>query len=146
MFDYGPGGGGTSEFRLFFSRSIGLSPDREVIPIRGGGKLTGKASGWTVGLLDVQTGGFGGIPPRNFSVARIKKDIFSRSNMGAIFTNRDSGTPGDPYNRGFGLDANFSVYQHLTIQTFLASTYTPGRNTDHWAGRFRSFWDSDRSW
>jgi hypothetical protein len=41
MFDYGPGGGGTSEFRMFFSRSIGLSPDRAVIPILGGGKLTG---------------------------------------------------------------------------------------------------------
>lgn len=86
IFDYGPGGGATSELKLFFSRSVGLSPDREVIPIVGGGKLTGKSGGWTVGLLDVQTGAFGRIAARNFAVARVKKDIFSRSNLGAIVT------------------------------------------------------------
>jgi hypothetical protein len=143
LFDYGPGGGGTAELKLFFSRTIGLSQDREVIPIRGGGKLTGKAAGWSVGLLEVQTGPSGRTPARNFSVARVKKDIFSRSNVGAIVTNRDSGTSGDAYNRSFGLDGNFTFVEHLTIQTFLASTYTPGQNTDHWAGRFRSYWDSD---
>ena len=112
MFDYGPGGGGTSELRLFFSRAIGLSPDREPIPILGGGKLTGKAGGWTLGLLDVQTGALGKTPRRNFAVARVKKDILSRSNVGAIFTNRDSATPGDPYNRGLGFDANFTFFEH----------------------------------
>jgi Domain of unknown function (DUF5916)/Carbohydrate family 9 binding domain-like len=144
LFDFGPGGGAASELKLFFSRSIGLSPDREPIPILGGGKLTGKARGWTVGLLDVQTGAFGRTPRRNFAVGRIKKDIFSRSNIGAIATNQDSGSPGDPYNRSFGLDGNFAFYQHLTIQTFLASTYTPGKPDAHWGGRFRSFWDSDQ--
>jgi hypothetical protein len=143
IFDYGPGGGGTSEFRMFFSRTIGLSPDREVIPIRGGGKLTGKAGGWTVGLLDVQTGAFGRTPARNFSVARLKKDILSRSVLGVIAANRDSGTSGDPYNRGVGVDGNFTFFEHLTIQTYLASTYSPGKNTENWSGRFRSFWDSD---
>lgn len=144
IFDYGPGGGATSELKLFFSRSVGLSPDREVIPILGGGKLTGKSRGWTVGLLDVQTGAFGSIPPRNFAVARVKKDILSRSNVGAIVTNRDSGTSGDPYNRSLGLDGNFTFFEHFTIQSYLASTFSPGKNTDHWAGRFRSFWESDR--
>jgi len=143
LFDYGPGGGATSEFRLFFSRNIGLSPEREVIPIRGGGKVTGKARGWSLGLLDVQTGALGKTPARNFSVARIKKDILSRSNIGVIAVNRDSRTAGDPYNRGVGLDGNFTFLEHLTIQTYLASTYSPGKNTDNWSGRFRSFWDSD---
>jgi len=143
IFDYGPGGGGTSEFRLFFSRAIGLSPDRAVIPIRAGGKLTGKSRGWTVGLLDVQTDALGRTPRRNFAVARIKKDVLARSNIGAIVTSRDSRTPGDPYNRGFGLDGNFAFFEHLTINTYLASTFTPGVPDDHWAGRMRSYWDSD---
>lgn len=143
IFDYGPGGGSNSELKLFFSRSVGLSPDREVIPIIGGSKLTGKSRGWTVGLLDVQTGAFGRIPARNFAVVRLKKDIFSRSNVGAIVTNRDSGASGDPYNRSLGLDGNLTFFGHFTIQTYLASTFTPGKNTDHWAGRFRSFWESD---
>src|SRR5262245_15268039 len=33
LFDYGPGGGANSEFKFFFSRRIGLSADREMIPI-----------------------------------------------------------------------------------------------------------------
>ena len=96
VFDYGPGGGGTSEFRMFFSRNLGLSPDREVIPIRAGAKLTGKARGWSVGLLNVQTGASGKVPPRSFSVTRIKKDILGRSNLGVIAVNRDSRTWGIP--------------------------------------------------
>src|SRR5262249_38993358 len=36
IFDFGPGGGQASEFKFFFSRQIGLSPDRQVIPIRWG--------------------------------------------------------------------------------------------------------------
>jgi hypothetical protein len=140
IFDFGPGGGATSELRLFFSRTIGLSPNREMIPIRWGGKLTGKSRGWTVGLLDVRTGAFGTTPSRNFAVARIKKDVLSRSTVGAIVTNRDSRTPGDPYNRGFGLDGIFTFLEHFTIQSYLASTYSPGKNRDNWAGRFRAFW------
>jgi hypothetical protein len=146
IFDYGPGGGAASELKLFFSRRIGLSPDRESVPIRGGGKITGKSGSWAMGLLDVQTGAFGKIPQRNFAVARVKKDVFSRSNVGFIATNRDSATPGDPYNRGFGGDGNFTFLQHLNIQTFATSTFTPEKDKDHWAGRIRSYWDTDFLW
>jgi hypothetical protein len=143
IFDYGPGGGAASELKLFFSRRIGLSPNRETIPILGGGKLTGKSNGWTLGLLDVQTGSFGKTPQRNFAVARVKKDIFARSNLGAMVTNRDSSTSGDPYNRAFGADANFTFFEHWNIQSFATTSYTPGKPDDHWAGRGRTTWDSD---
>ncbi|OFV96769.1 MAG: hypothetical protein A3F68_10945 [Acidobacteria bacterium RIFCSPLOWO2_12_FULL_54_10] len=145
IFDYGPGGGAASEMKLFFSRRIGLSPDpqRATIPILAGGKLTGKTNGWTVGLLDVQTDQFDKIPKRNFSVLRVKKDLFARSNAGIIATNRDSAVSGDPYNRGVGVDANFFFLDHFSIQGFATSTFSPGKDKDHWAGRIRSFWDSD---
>jgi hypothetical protein len=143
IFDFGPGGGAASEMKLFFSRRIGLSADREIIPIRWGSKFTGKSRGWTLGLLDAQTERFGATPRRNFAVARLKKDVFSRSNVGAIFTSRDSTTDGDPYNRSFGADANLIFFQHLNLSPFVASTFTPGKNKDHWAGRVRSVWDSD---
>ena len=144
MFDYGAGGGASSEFRLFFSRTIGLSADRVPIPIIAGGKLTGKSRGWTVALLDVQTDAARGAPSRNFAVARVKKDILARSSVGAIFTNRDSASPVDPYNRGIGADAQFTFFEHWATQTYLASTYSPGKPDDHWTGRVRSNWDSDR--
>ena len=40
---------------LFFSRRIGLD-DGRAVPIRGGGRLTGKTGPYSIGLLDVQTG------------------------------------------------------------------------------------------
>jgi hypothetical protein len=40
---------------LFFSRQIGLQNGRPV-PIRWGGRLTGKAGGTSIGLLDIETG------------------------------------------------------------------------------------------
>jgi hypothetical protein len=145
IFDYGPGGGAASEMKLFFSRRIGLSPDpeRATIPIIAGGKLTGKSHGWTMGLLDVQTDSFRRTRKRNFSVLRVKKDVLARSNMGFIATNRDSTASGDPYNRGIGVDANFFFLDHLSVQGFLTSTFSPGKEKDHWAGRWRAYWDSD---
>jgi hypothetical protein len=144
IFDFGPGGGASSEFKLFFSRRIGLSVDREVIPIRWGSKLTGKSRGWTVGLLNAQTEKFGVTPRRNFAVARVKKDVFSRSYVGAIFTSRDSTTnSSDPYNRSVGADGNLVFFQHLEISAIAGSTFTPGKNKDHFAGRIRTVWDSD---
>jgi hypothetical protein len=144
IFDYGPGGGAAAEMKLFFSRSIGLSADRETIPILAGAKMTGKASGWSLGVLDVQTDALGKTPQRNYAVLRVKKDLFARSNVGFILTNRDSTRPSDPYNRGFGADANFVLRDHLNIQAFAASTFSPGTPDNHWAGRLRSNWDTDR--
>jgi hypothetical protein len=93
---------------------------------------------------NAQTDADRGTPSRNFSVARVKKDLFARSNVGFIATNRDSTSPGDPYNRSFGVDGNFVFLEHLNAQAFAASTYSPGLSDDHWAGRIRTNWDSDR--
>ncbi len=40
----------------FFSRRIGIAANGEDIPIRIGGKLTGRQGPWNVGLLSVRTG------------------------------------------------------------------------------------------
>lgn len=143
IFDFGPGGGEASELKLFFSRRVGLSPDGKPVPIVVGGKLTGKARGWTVGVIDLQTRDFQGTPGRNFSVVRVKKDLFARSNIGAIFTNRQSHVRSDPFNRAWGADANFTLFDHFSVQSFAAASYSPSQNDDRWAGRIRAFWDSD---
>ena len=96
-----------------------------------------------MGFLDVQTGKSGVTPQRNYSVVRLKKDLFSRSNVGFIATNRDSASSGDPYNRAFGVDASFTFLEHLNVQGFATSSYTPGKTKDHRAGRVRATWDSD---
>ncbi|MBI4455659.1 MAG: carbohydrate binding family 9 domain-containing protein [Acidobacteria bacterium] len=143
IFDYGPGGGAASELKLFFSRRIGLSPSGESVPILWGTKFIGKAKRWTLGLIDAATDDFQNIPRRNFSVFRVKKDLLARSNVGAIFTNRSSTGGDDPYNRAAGLDANFTFADHFNLTGFVTGSFSPEKNKDNWAGRVRSFWDSD---
>ena len=99
---------------LFFSRRIGFDLGRET-PLRAGGRLTGKAGGFTLGLLNVQTGDEEAIAVEgaNFTVLRAKRDILRRSSIGAMMTHRSS-TPGRvDANDGFGVDASFGFYQSV---------------------------------
>ncbi len=74
---------------LFYSRRIGLDEGRAV-PIRAGGRVTGRAGRYSLGLLNIQTGDepATGAGAANFSVARIKRDILRRSSVGLLFTGR----------------------------------------------------------
>ncbi len=47
--------GKSGEIDLFFSRRIGIGDNGALVPIQGGARLTGKASGVNVGLLNMQT-------------------------------------------------------------------------------------------
>ena len=44
-----------SELDLFFSRRIGLDENGVLVPIKGGGRLSGKVNGVNVGVLNMQT-------------------------------------------------------------------------------------------
>jgi len=112
---------------LFFSRRIGLG-DRGTIPIRGGGRLTGKVGPYSIGLLDVQTGDDSatGTMPTNFSVVRVKRDVLRRSAIGALFTGRSVSIDGVGTNRVYGIDGTFSFYDNLNINSYLAKSETSG--------------------
>ena len=58
-----------NELDLFFSRRIGLDEDGQLVPIRGGARLSGKAGGFNVGVLNMQTDDVGHRPANNFTVA-----------------------------------------------------------------------------
>jgi len=111
---------------LFFSRRIGLNAGRAV-PIHGGGRLTGKAGPFSIGLLDVQTGAEGSTDnhPTNFSVVRIKRDVLRRSAIGGIFTGRSVSAKGQGAGYTYGVDGVFSFYDNLNFNAFLAKTETP---------------------
>lgn len=110
---------------LFFSRRIGLDEGQEV-PIRGGGRLTGKVGPYSIGLLNVQTGEVAatGAVPTNYSVVRVKRDVLRRSSVGAILTNRSVLSNGSGSNRVYGVDGTFAFYDNLNINTYLARTET----------------------
>src|SRR4029453_6843802 len=96
------------ELDLFFSRRIGLDENGAIVPIIAGGRLTGKISGFNVGVLDMQTEDIRLVPANNFSVMRVSRELPNRSGIGAMFVNR-SGTGSlsmsDDWNRTYIPDA-----------------------------------------
>src|SRR5688572_7196751 len=100
------------ELDLFFSRSIGLDENGAIVPIKGGGRLSGKVNGYNVGVLNMQTDDARSQPGSNFSVLRVSRELPSRSGIGAMFVNRTatgSLARSNDFNRTFGADARLGV-------------------------------------
>ncbi len=141
-FGTGLGVGGSRDFILFFSRRIGLSPKGDPIPVLGGAKLTGRIGPYTLGVLDMQTESELGIQGSNSGVLRVKRNLFERSSIGAMFTNRQSSADND-FNRVFGIDGNFVFARNLNLSSFLVKSKTAGVSEDDWSAFGRILWDSD---
>ena len=112
---------------LFFSRRIGLEGG-QTVPIRGGGRLTGKLGAFTVGALNMQAGEEARVGARatNFTVVRLKRDILRRSRVGGMYTRRSVSRASDGANEAYGLDAAFSFHDNVTFNGYYARTRTPG--------------------
>lgn len=131
-------GGGQSrgnDLLLFFSRRIGLSSDGDPLPVRGGGRLTGRVGPYQLGFLNMQTGEEIGLGPgENFTVARVKRNVFANSDVGVMFINRDT-VDSDHFNRSLGVDANFRLNPNMDLNAFAAKTSSPDTSGEDWAGR-----------
>ena len=114
------------EVLLFFSRRIGLTEDGQPIPIAAGGRLTGRAGPYGIGLMTIQTQSLDDRPGDNYTVLRGRRDILNNSDVGAIFLSRQSSESGGDYNRVVGADANFRFLRALSINSFIAKSDTPG--------------------
>ncbi len=119
---------GHTSIRPFFSRRIGLEA-----PVAFGARLSGKlGQDWRIGMMDMQTGSEGELLSRNFSVTTIQKKLFSRSNVAAIFVNKQQlNVPaswiGNNYNRIAGLEYNLaSPDNFLNAKLFALKSFTPG--------------------
>ena len=124
------GSGGSDAPIMFYSRRIGLNEGRQV-PLNVGGRLTGRAGKFSVGLLNIQTGEEEqtGARDTNFSVIRLKRDVLRRSSVGLLFTNRTVSTTGSGGNRSYGIDGTFAFFENLQINTYWAGTDTDGLST-----------------
>ena len=129
----GRGGGGGGFFgggnapTLFYSRRIGLQSG-QIVPILGGGRVTGKVGPFDVGALSIQSDAeeISGAAQTNFTVVRVKRDILRRSSIGALFTNRSVSTVGDGSNQAYGVDGTFAFYDNISVIGYFAKTQTPG--------------------
>nr|WP_295866085.1 DUF5916 domain-containing protein [uncultured Chitinophaga sp.] len=127
---------GYSTIRPFFSRRIGLGA-----PIHFGARLSGKLNkDWRLGVMNMQTGRQEeiGLPAQNFTVAALQRRVFSRSNVGFLFINKES-LNYDPskvedkpvysrYNRNVGLEYNLASSNNFwTGKAMLLKSYSPGK-------------------
>jgi hypothetical protein len=135
----------------FFSRNIGLSSGEEV-PVAYGARLGGQAGRYEVGFLQVQTrshesaasdGDPVETPGEDFTIARIKRSLFSQSSIGVLYTRRATSAdetgfaPGDRHTVGADLDLYTSTFlgdQNLQFQAFFIWNSDPASGTS-------SFWD-----
>ena len=128
--------GAPQSVELFFSRRIGIGPEGVVVPIRAGARLSGKAGGYNVGFLNMQTEDLPGIAhANNYTVASVSREFPNRSSLGALFVNR-LGTGelagDDNWNRTFGVDGKLGFGQDFTVTGFAAKTQTPNLDgSDH---------------
>ncbi|MDH4064168.1 MAG: carbohydrate binding family 9 domain-containing protein [Acidobacteriota bacterium] len=135
--------GATQQADLFFSRRIGIERG-DIVPIIAGGRLSGRAGGLNVGVLNIQTqetrnGRTDALiaPATNFTVTRVQRE-FGRSNVGAIFVNRQgvgSAAGSDSYNRSYGIDTALQTSLNTKLFAFLAATMSPGSLGTDKAGR-----------
>jgi hypothetical protein len=136
-----------NEVDLFFSRRIGLDNNGNIVPIRGGGRLTGKVNGFNVGILNMQTDDIASTPANNFSVVRASRELRNRSGVGLMFINRSATghlAGSDNWNRTWGTDARFGVGEHFTLSGYGARTETPGRLGRDFAYNANAQWEDDR--
>jgi hypothetical protein len=116
---------GMNRLRPFFSRRIGVAIDQRTgqniqNTIHFGARLSGKLnSNWRTGLMTMQAAPDDaiGLPGYNYSVAALQRKVFSRSNIGGIFVNKETFAPiteTDPtkrpmrFHRMAGIDYNLA--------------------------------------
>ena len=121
----------TSSVRPFFSRRIGLV-EGEAIPIRYGARLGGQAGAFDIGFLQVRTGQSdtvesGTVPAEDFTIARLRRNVFQQSSLGVIYTRRSTETlDGEralPTRHTLGVDLNlftstFMQDKNLQLEAF----------------------------
>lgn len=130
--------GGRRDANPFFSRRIGIAKDTAGNSIQnniiGGVRLSGKLSNdWRLGLLNIQTEEDldNEIASNNNTMLVLQKKVFSRSNIGMFFVNRQSFKDYDfleedeRYNRVLGVDYNLAsadntwtgkIYTHKSFE------------------------------
>ena len=122
---------------LFFTRRIGIDSSGQPTPIVGGGRVTGRLGGLTVGLLQMFTEGAGDTDGNSYTVARVVREVSARSRLGIIGVQRQRMGGTDDHNRVFGIDGRVGVGQAWTVDFWGSQSETPGRSGSEiaWSGR-----------
>ena len=112
--------------RPFYSRRIGLAPDRSTIPIIAGARLLGKKGNTTLGGMSIQTAKQDSTPSTNYTVLRWKQDVLQQSNIGLIGVSKiEPGRQNVVYGTDFLYStSNFFGNKNFSIGGAVAQSYT----------------------
>ena len=141
-------GSSPRDFKLFYSRAVGLTADRRPIPIAGGARFSGRIGNTEVGFMDMQTrslgrpGADGYAPAENFAVLRVRQPVHGSSDVGFMLVNRQTTSDGtlSAWNRSVAVDANLRLFRYLLVNSYAAATDEPDVDGDRRAGYLQVAW------
>lgn len=152
--------GGSRDANPFFSRRIGIATDSAGNSVQndilGGVRLSGKLNNnLRLGFLNIQTAKNEEqeIASNNNMMFALQQRVFSRSNIGVFFINRQAFgnesfiTDDDEYNRVMGIDYNLASEDNVWSGKFYAhKSFQPGDNVGNasagaFLGRNSRFWN-----
>jgi hypothetical protein len=111
----------------FFSRRIGLDSDGNPVPIKYGGKFTGKIGNWNLGLMHIKDNNKWDNP--GYSVVRISRNIGKQSSIGLIGTNGNAFSDLNNSLAGFDLrlsNSQQSGNKNITYNLYGLKSFTHG--------------------
>jgi hypothetical protein len=79
----------------------------------------------------------------NFSVARIRRDVFGRSTIGALFENRTRSLVAPGSNQAWGVDGSFGLTENLSLVAYYMQSRTEGLTGLDASYRGRLSYDGD---
>jgi hypothetical protein len=113
---------GQEQFNQRFPLRYPTFYSRRIADITTGGKLLGKEGPWTMAFISAESEPDGTDQPANYTVARLQRDIFARSTVAVMGSNRrwngaDQGA--------FSADTSLFFSRTVSMTAQLAKTYGP---------------------
>jgi hypothetical protein len=139
-------GGTPQAVDLFFTRRIGIDSLGNQQRIAGGGRLSGRVGGTTIGLLQMITESpADGVSGQSFTVGRATRELSARSRVGGMFVQRMSTNETADANRTYAVDGRLGIGQAWTIDAWGARTESRRRAGDDMGYSLRAAYQT-RDW
>ncbi len=103
----------------FFSRRVGLNSEGNPVPVEYGGKFTGQAGNWNIGMLHIKDRNEWDNP--GYSVARVSRNLGKQSYIGIIGTNGNALSTDN--NSTAGMDLQLATSEIGGSKTLVFSLY-----------------------
>ena len=113
---------------LFFSRRVGLSSGGRQLSIPAGLRLTGTIDGSNIGLLSVTTKPMTGSPGNQYSAVRVRRNLFTGTDVGFIALDREGRGANSDWNRLLGADGNVRLPGNVDWNSYGVLSRKPGVN------------------